>query len=337
MSLDATQWAWRQRTSTASHKLVLLSLADRAGEEHTCWPCIDRLVADTQLNRKTVLGSIRSLQQQGFIEDTGERKGKTGRVRCYRLIGVASRHDDASRNSAGNGTIKRQNTVNENSTENGTIKQAQNRNGSETGTVPDFPENSTEIGSRNRPKIGTQNQSLEPIREPKDTSDPGGRTRDATPEPAPESESGTAKPPEHTAKPSEQEDQVTDPHAEAPAIADGKRWGSQEDLDIAYWISGQVDAFLEQDAPARRNMATWANDVRLMRHRDGRDPRHIRVLFQYAHSHSFWSSNILSPGKLRDQWTQLAAHRKREREAPNGGAHQSGRGSGGIDYGRVEW
>jgi len=37
MSLDATIWAWKQRGLTPAEKTVLLSLADRAGEEHTAW------------------------------------------------------------------------------------------------------------------------------------------------------------------------------------------------------------------------------------------------------------------------------------------------------------
>ena len=37
MSLDATLWAWRQPV-TPLQKLVLLSMADRAGEDHTLCP-----------------------------------------------------------------------------------------------------------------------------------------------------------------------------------------------------------------------------------------------------------------------------------------------------------
>ena len=54
MSIDALKWAWTAPVDSASERLVLLSLADRAGEEHTAWPSIARLENDTKLNRKTV-------------------------------------------------------------------------------------------------------------------------------------------------------------------------------------------------------------------------------------------------------------------------------------------
>ena len=54
MSIDATRWAWTAQVKNSSQRLVLLSLADRAGEHHTAWPSIDRLAKDTALNEKTV-------------------------------------------------------------------------------------------------------------------------------------------------------------------------------------------------------------------------------------------------------------------------------------------
>lgn len=34
MSIDATNWAWRADVKTAPRRVVLLSLADRAGDDH---------------------------------------------------------------------------------------------------------------------------------------------------------------------------------------------------------------------------------------------------------------------------------------------------------------
>ena len=42
MSLDATLWAWKQKLKPAQ-KLLLLSLADRAGENMECYPSVKRL------------------------------------------------------------------------------------------------------------------------------------------------------------------------------------------------------------------------------------------------------------------------------------------------------
>lgn len=40
MSLDATIWAWNAEVKSGSERLILLSLADRAGETHKCYPSI---------------------------------------------------------------------------------------------------------------------------------------------------------------------------------------------------------------------------------------------------------------------------------------------------------
>ncbi|MFV5507279.1 helix-turn-helix domain-containing protein [Acinetobacter sp. 197] len=98
MSLDATTWAWKVRqkqkpggSTKPLKRLVLLSLADRAGEDHCAYPSVARLVEDTEMDRKTVLKIIDELIQDGLIEDTGERKGRTKQVKVYRLVGVNGR------------------------------------------------------------------------------------------------------------------------------------------------------------------------------------------------------------------------------------------------------
>jgi len=122
MSLDATVWAWKTRQKQKAggalkplKKLVLLSLADRAGETHECYPSIARLVEDTEMDRKTVLKIIDELIEDGFIIDTGKREGRTKQVKVYLLIGVKGRetvpttvlfdtgNDDL--NSTNNGTV----------------------------------------------------------------------------------------------------------------------------------------------------------------------------------------------------------------------------------------
>ena len=87
MSLDATRWAWMQQCQKATDKLVLLSMADRADENHVCFPSVARLSADTQLNRKTVMGAIRRLQEVGLIDTMKS----TGASNIYRLVGVPDR------------------------------------------------------------------------------------------------------------------------------------------------------------------------------------------------------------------------------------------------------
>lgn len=127
MSVEATSWAWKARVGKSSSKLVLLSLADRCGADMTAWPSIETLSRDTELDRKTVIKAIQHLEEIGLIIDTGERKGSTGKVCVYKVIGVYDRHFD-------------------NSTKNG--------------TVPKFPSNSTKNGTLNSTKNGTQNHPL---------------------------------------------------------------------------------------------------------------------------------------------------------------------------------
>ncbi len=156
MSRIATDWVWRQEIKPATLKLILLAVADRADEQHRCFPSIERLVADTGLNRKTVLTGLNSLTESGLIIDTGERRGKTGRVKVYQM-------------TIGNETVPKAEPLN--STEIGMVPKTESsrkRNHPEIGreTVPKAePLNSTEIGmvpktessrKRNHPEIGRE-------------------------------------------------------------------------------------------------------------------------------------------------------------------------------------
>lgn len=100
--------------------------------------------------------------------------------------------------------------------------------------------------------------------------------------------------------------------APAPAKARAAREpreATPDDEKCARWLFGVV----RQTAPAARepSLAAWANDIRLLRERDGRTHREICELFQWAHSDSFWCLNILCPKKLREKWDRLALQRER--------------------------
>lgn len=131
MSVDAIRWAWSAPVESSSQRIVLLALADRAGEEHTCWPSMVRVQKDTCLDIKTVKSTISKLIEMGLLADTGERKGATGRVRVLRLVGVNGREEM-----------------------NPKTESFQKRNDSEIGSL-----NEPKNGSLNEPKNGTQNLS----------------------------------------------------------------------------------------------------------------------------------------------------------------------------------
>ena len=157
MSLDATIWVWKVRQKQKKggslkplKKLVLLSLADRASEDHCAYPSLARVVDDTEMDRKTVLKIIDELIEDGLIVDTGERKGRTKQVKVYQLLGVKGREtipttvhlntEDSDLNSPNSGTVP-------------TTEQFQQFHE----RVPTIPLNSPNVGTRNLSK----NLSLE--------------------------------------------------------------------------------------------------------------------------------------------------------------------------------
>lgn len=136
MSRIATDWAWNCKAPSSSAKLVLLAFADRADEHHQCYPSIERIVSDTGLNRKTIIKVIQTLETEGFISDTGERKGATQQVKVYRL--------NIAENSTKTGTVPK-------------LEQFQKRNST------NITSKESQFYPSNSPKIGTQNQSIEPV------------------------------------------------------------------------------------------------------------------------------------------------------------------------------
>ena len=114
MSLDATVWAWNQKV-TSTQKLVLLSLADRAGENHDCWPSIGRIVENTGLNRKTVIKVIKEMVDLGLIHS---QKKAFGRSNTYTLIGITEHTRSSHKVSQGINSPNK--GTNANSPKNGT-------------------------------------------------------------------------------------------------------------------------------------------------------------------------------------------------------------------------
>ena len=113
MSLDATRWAWRQAGVRSSDKFVLLSLADRADEAHRCYPSIQRLAADTLLDRKTVMAALTRLETAGLLRS----EKRLGHGNFYALLGVEDRHPTSTKNGTGSARSRGENGA-ENPTEN---------------------------------------------------------------------------------------------------------------------------------------------------------------------------------------------------------------------------
>lgn len=143
MSVDATRWAWSQKDLRPAEKLVLLSLADRAAEDSTCFPSNKRLQDDTGLDRKTIITCIQALIDRGLVCDTGERRGQTKQIRVLKLVGVGLREN----NSPESGTVpKVEQSPKRNSSENGTVPKTDIETGER---VPFFPPKGPKNGTRN--------------------------------------------------------------------------------------------------------------------------------------------------------------------------------------------
>lgn len=86
MSNAAIKWALAQSVSKSAAKFILVVMADLAADEDMkCFPSAKHLTDATCQDVKTVQAGLRRLREEGFITDTGERKGSTGQVIVYRL------------------------------------------------------------------------------------------------------------------------------------------------------------------------------------------------------------------------------------------------------------
>lgn len=154
------QWAMQQHVRPASHKFVLVALANYADKESClAWPTVAELVEVTGLDRKTVLPAIDQLCKGGYVTDTGVRRGRTGQVREFRLaletvpkLGPYGAHG-GSTGKAGSDT------------EIGTVSPG---SGNGNGTVfpvkeSQFSRKESQFSLSKSPKNGTRNQSTEPV------------------------------------------------------------------------------------------------------------------------------------------------------------------------------
>lgn len=151
MSLDAMRWAKIVKTGRSSAKSVLTWLADMCGADLCAFPSIKALVEATELDKKTVQASLQYLIETGFIEDTGERRGRTKQIPVYRLLGVEESISDSEHTQKREHYQKRERLK---TPKNGDVKQKEPENGclESNQRVPFFPSNDPKNGIRNPPK-----------------------------------------------------------------------------------------------------------------------------------------------------------------------------------------
>lgn len=100
-------------------------------------------------------------------------------------------------------------------------------------------------------------------------------------------------------------------------IQSGNKWGTPDDLKAAEWMFDVVKSI--EPSAKQPAFAGWANDIRLMREKDGRDHRDMCSLFRWASQDSFWCGNVLCPAKLREKWSQLVIKRDKAKAATASG------------------
>lgn len=82
MSIKLMTAAWEREDLSATHKLVLLALADWANDEGLCWPSINRLAIKTSMAGRSVQRLIRQLEEMGFVR----REETVGKGNRYWIV-----------------------------------------------------------------------------------------------------------------------------------------------------------------------------------------------------------------------------------------------------------
>lgn len=80
MSIPALNWAIQQQAGSPAAKLVLLLIADRADERHSCWPSQNRLADESEQSVKSVQRHIKALVRLGLLRV--ERREAAGQYRA---------------------------------------------------------------------------------------------------------------------------------------------------------------------------------------------------------------------------------------------------------------
>ena len=100
MSIEALNWAYRQAVKPAPRKFLLVTLANYASGDFTCYPSQGKLAELTGLGETTARGHLAALESLGLIVRQaryGEHGGRTSDV--YKLAVEAG--DELTTKSAG--------------------------------------------------------------------------------------------------------------------------------------------------------------------------------------------------------------------------------------------
>ena len=88
-------WAVTQRPKDAQQKLLLLVLANYAGQDNTCWPSKQRLADDCSMSKATVCRTLLKLAAAGLVRvEERHRPDGTQTSSIVQLVTVSHRDSD---------------------------------------------------------------------------------------------------------------------------------------------------------------------------------------------------------------------------------------------------
>lgn len=88
MSYDTEAWAVKQKTGRGTTKAILMYLASRADQAHTCFPKVPTIAADTEYDESTVRRAITALVEVGLVRQFYRYHRDGARRSCRYLLMV---------------------------------------------------------------------------------------------------------------------------------------------------------------------------------------------------------------------------------------------------------
>ncbi len=166
MSFPAIAWALKQPVGRASAKFLLIAMADCVNADSTemlCFPSIAHLSKVTDMDPKSVKANLLKLRELGFIEDSGDRKGQTGRVVTYRLKTPENEAPEAA------GEPPQSAQISASMSPNFPVPAVSEMSPNFPGNEPKFPDQSAQISLVIGPNLGhgtSKEPVIEPVKEP---------------------------------------------------------------------------------------------------------------------------------------------------------------------------
>lgn len=106
---------------------------------------------------------------------------------------------------------------------------------------------------------------------------------------------------------------------------------TEADMVFAVYMAKCIDA-VNGATEKRRNLDSWANELRKMREIDGRDPESIVAVFNWVNQDDFWQTNIQSPATLKKKFAMLHGKYLKATGQHHLGNHHENNGSAGQQH-----